>query len=233
MAHSSAKNPELALFIRRHNQLLTLAGALIVFVTFLVKEGKRESLKDLGDSVDASQSAFMIRNDSISTPLQLATIEEEINYILLASPRGSMTEGSRFFMLRRPWALGEGEAVLSRISRSLDNARRLSEKLPQRSELIEKRIHSLNNVIAEYQPDPSPKKIGVRLYSRQANFDPLWGLAEQVDALGNEILDDAEEVRVSTERSYAIYTWVSYGLYVLGWGLGLIGRLYGLTEDNE
>jgi hypothetical protein len=137
-------------FLHKHNRLLTFTGALIVFVTFLVKEGKRESLRDLGDSVDAAESVFVIRHDSLSTPVQLASVEDKINHILLASHPDPKEQFILLFP--SPWRQREGNAMAARISRVLDNASRLFEKLPHRSESIGKRLHVLNDLVAKYRP---------------------------------------------------------------------------------
>jgi hypothetical protein len=42
------------------------------------------------------------------------------------------------------------------------------------------------------------------------------------------VLDRAMGAKKRSEQSYRHVTLVSYVLYVLGWGLGLFGRLYGL-----
>src|SRR5882672_6760922 len=146
MTHSWKKNFDLSLFFRRHNRLLTFAGALIVFVTFLVKEGKRESLKDLADSVDAAESVFVIRSDSFTTPVQLARMEEKIDEIGRVQYRDSKIKDMdmkemRFFVHFAE--LMQGDVMFLRTSKALDNASHLFEKLPRRPRLIEERIHVL------------------------------------------------------------------------------------------
>jgi hypothetical protein len=233
MIRSRAKGSRL--FFRRHNRLLTFTGALIVFVTFLVKEGKRESLKDLGDSVDAAESVFVIQSDSLSYPLLLTSMEDKINSIVVAShlePREKIV-----LLFPHPWAQMKGDAMVTRASKVLDNASRLFEKLPHRSELIGERLHALNDLVAKDEPSWS-EELGVTRFStlgtsKVGDLNDLWMLDKQADALANEILLDAEEIRASAERSYATYTWASYGLYTLGWCLGLLGKLYGAAEDSE
>src|SRR5437899_2825534 len=61
-------------FVSRHSKLLIFVGALIVFVTYLVKEGLRERLKDLVDSVDKAQSAFVAERENQQLSQRLAEI---------------------------------------------------------------------------------------------------------------------------------------------------------------
>lgn len=42
---------------------MKFVGALIVFVTFVFKEGFRERLKELEDSLEAADSMFIVRRD--------------------------------------------------------------------------------------------------------------------------------------------------------------------------
>jgi hypothetical protein len=155
MTRSWGKNLDLGRFFRRHNRLLTFAGALIVFVTFLVKEGKRESLKDLADSVDAAESVFVIRSDNFTTPVQLARVEDKIDKVGQDLYRNSKIKDMdmkdiRFFMhFAEP---AREDVMFLRASKTLDNASRLFEKLPRRPRLIEVRIHVLNSMGAKYRP---------------------------------------------------------------------------------
>jgi hypothetical protein len=47
-----------------NRRFLTLIGALIVFVTFVVKEGMNEHLKSVVDSLDLANQLFAIRGDN-------------------------------------------------------------------------------------------------------------------------------------------------------------------------
>lgn len=55
-------------FIHKHDRLLSTLGALIIFFTFLAREGFRDELKELVDSIDAAQSVFLIRSDNLDIP---------------------------------------------------------------------------------------------------------------------------------------------------------------------
>jgi hypothetical protein len=44
--HSEARQSSFRNYVSRHSRLLIFVGALIVFVTYLVKDGLRERLKD-------------------------------------------------------------------------------------------------------------------------------------------------------------------------------------------
>ena len=52
------------LVLKKHHRLISVAGALILFVTFLAKDAKRDRLKELGDSIDSAENAFIIRAEN-------------------------------------------------------------------------------------------------------------------------------------------------------------------------
>lgn len=79
MNHSARETKHrVSRFIRRHNRSLTFVGALIVFATFVVKEGFRDHLKGLVKQIDNATSVFVIRQDTERTGLVLKAIEDEI-----------------------------------------------------------------------------------------------------------------------------------------------------------
>ena len=62
--HPKAQESNFRNYVSRHSRLLIFVGVFIVFVTFLVKEGLRERLKDLVDSVDTAQSVFVAEREN-------------------------------------------------------------------------------------------------------------------------------------------------------------------------
>ena len=63
-------------FLRKHHRSVTLIGAIIVFVTFIVKEALRDHLKDLVDSIENARSVFLIRDGEDALRSQLESINE-------------------------------------------------------------------------------------------------------------------------------------------------------------
>src|SRR5262249_8677117 len=52
--------------------------------------------------------------------------------------------------------------------------------------------------------------------------------------LARDVLAEAAKERKARETIVSATTWLSYILYTLGWGLGLAGRLYGVSgAPNE
>ena len=68
-------------FVVRHHRTLTFVGALVVFVTVVVKDGLREQLKDLVSSISAAESVFAIRNDTSTTTMWLQRLQEQVDWV--------------------------------------------------------------------------------------------------------------------------------------------------------
>lgn len=50
---------------------------------------------------------------------------------------------------------------------------------------------------------------------------------------GSDVLNVAKKTHAEKARQSEIWTWVSYGLYTLGWGMSLYGRLRGVDGVAE
>jgi hypothetical protein len=239
-------------FFRKHSRLLTFFGALIVFVTFVVKEGVRERLKELVDSIDAAQSSFIIRGEVGEANAQLRDLANEVNKIY--NEAISIRENYPYVPdegVDAEQLLGENARVVDNIKTLLDNISRLRERLPNQSaydnqiEEIKKEMEASRkdseNVKTSIAIDREPGILTGKLSSTLSNdTKTLLGkvkgemteLRSKSATLASQFLQQAEQVRQQEERSYEIYTWASYGLYFLGWGLGLVGRFFsveGLT----
>ncbi|HEY7404197.1 MAG TPA: hypothetical protein VIB39_11790 [Candidatus Angelobacter sp.] len=80
--------------LRRHNRLLTFVGALIIFVTFLVKEGLREELRDTEGNIERAMQVFSANIAVINVSNQVMVVEEMISdtHFKKDSAKGSVFE---------------------------------------------------------------------------------------------------------------------------------------------
>jgi hypothetical protein len=222
-------------FFEKHGRLLTILGALIVFVTFLVKEGKRDELKELVQSLDAAQSLFEIRQENHD-------ISRDVAELLGRIPGPVKLE-------RKFPAVEEIEEMIGRHSfhytSSLSNLRELLAKFPNPADLaalnsLQERADSLDanrkdamTAIEDAKPIPGgllrnalvlmavPIALGEHLLSQDEQLE------SDITAFTKGALKHADEFKAKQERIYKSYTWLSYLLYFVGWTLGLIGKLFG------
>lgn len=241
MANQS-KGEGVVAFLTRHQRFVTFTGAVIVFVTFIVKEGIKDHYKDLASSVDSAQSLFIIC-DTIR-------VEPEIFDRLLEV--GKMKWGQEQVDERIKIMRQDVKYVMA----TLSTTRRLLERLPHQEERLarlaklEGQICSestaglaqhameldndiIKNATAEINAVNSNKKtkrqspeiIGVDVAMRIFNVVPLEIKTKQ---LADESLEIAEEIKARSEGRYRIASYLSYALYTLGWGIALAGRIFGV-----
>ena len=246
MAHGDTKlyrGSRITGFVRRRGKLLSFFGALIVFSTFVVKEGMREYLKNVIDSLDLAQGIFAVRKDNSVTHSQLVLLAGNMTEIegLLKHVNGNR---SRNLLNVAMW---EEQVVTPRIA-SIDSSLRGIEQfiqtLPHNKDLAarllsaQKRLAkdtSLNrdNVgktrkwldVGTNRDDP------MELLITKLTVDTLEIESSALNDFTTSISEDAqkaaESYRASVELRYERYSRLSYFLYTLGWTLGLAGRLYG------
>src|ERR1700752_71865 len=85
----------------RYDRLLAFAGALIVFLTFVVKEGKRDELKDLTAAIDSAESIFVIRTQMGASNEKLRLLIQSIKdvqqlQLRIQEMQFSMQTGGKF-----------------------------------------------------------------------------------------------------------------------------------------
>jgi hypothetical protein len=235
---------EFAHRIQRYSKLFTFLGASIVLLTFAVKEGWRESVKDLAETVDSAQNIYTLRADGLATASQLNGLTSEVEAIR------AKVEDNQFGMtlpgINRSMLLYSGQ--LHQLEASTDNLSRLNEKLATKepfqprmtdiqSQIETEQVAFREIGVATVRVAPKADERGTlptedaRAISKQI-FDfsaKLVLLDREIATLTSDILANAQSEYENREKSFRRATWLSYFLYGAGWLLGLFGRLTGLN----
>jgi hypothetical protein len=230
---------------RKHRQLVTFAGAAIVFGTFIVNEIFRDRYKDLVGSVANAQNAFLIRNQYSGLPAQLESVKQQIleefdtlGWTLgVYRSKGQQERGNPDLLYR--FEMDPMESHIQALNINLNNLESLADILPEknedhndidilRHELIharEVRSQALDYVVNG--PD-----------SGKEAFDKLEGMirevrkmivnvTEETGPIEDRVFMQANSLIKKNERYYAVSRWTSYFLYITGWSLGLMASLWG------
>jgi len=226
-------------FVSRHSKLLIFVGALIVFVTYLVKEGLRERLKDLVDSVDKAQSAFVAERENQQLSQRLAEIYRVgiISYDNMhtpAPPPGQPYPITISTIMSHYQGAYDTEQRLENEWNAVD---RLLEKMPK-DQNREKQLNVLQTQLKAVQKADedfrntqsprSPSELKENLNAAVSLEHQAWDTETAIQNFALSILKDSAEIKKRDETYFKIATWSSYLLYCLGWGLGLVGKLFGL-----
>jgi len=243
-------------FVITHDRLLTFLGALVVLITFVLKEGVRDHVKDRVDDVRAAINAYEIRSD-----LQLDSEEitaEEAELLKFYDRTKSMTAAQ---LLGYNGAVAEHcqriQALLSKTVRAQNDVSDLANALPPNDELnrSEKedadQLKRFRQEVVSTDADaagPEISNLGPEFI--QYTNDQVKLLAINTRTKANKLGEDvplraqlvwvhgkqtalyAREIVENEEKQYRHATWASYVLYTIGWGLGLFARLFGVSSTS-
>jgi hypothetical protein len=233
-----------ARFFQEHERLLTFVGAIIIFATFVMREGVREYLRSTSEAMHAAQTIYSNMTDTIESttlsgvpanilekfhdlaqddydehPTDKATDILEVRPFLYKELVGTklvMNETLRFVSaLPDPW---DKDGDVRGLDNKFDNEEDLYDGIPRLSK-------------AQFLSEP-PKARDVErgvIEREYAAFSADHAeLEKELSSLTKGFVNEAEEKKVTAERWFRVATIASYILYSLGWGLGLVGKLCGL-----
>ena len=234
-------NGNLKQFFKTHDRLLSVIGAIIVFATFVVREGLRERLKDTSDSIAAAQMEFVrARNFMYPTDTEFTlTIqnlgpEEEGIRKQMENPKTPFEDPrleTRLYILEYK-AIQFYKKAFPWTNYNLMQLYNLSSTFKERDfyhEKIKQMWDRLSSITKELQlvPAPSGKHLFMERGSLTGDFPELadkalreaLSFANDCMQLEKEILGLAEKERERAHVWFTRWTWTSYGLYTFGWGV--------------
>lgn len=227
-------------FVSNKRHLWAVGGATIVFVTFLAKDAERDHLKDLVDSIDAAENAFILRSQNRATITALKTFRDEFHefreHPTVAVARNDGGGSSDFDDSKEiDWEMlysSRSEELSNQ--ELLDSINRLARKLPENGawkstkssleffknkpqEFWDQWHKSFDQAMKAANSKSSPQLIGE---TNDQVFKAHWIAKELSDALDNvsqNITVDSEKERAKVEALYVAWLWLTYLLYALGW----------------
>lgn len=243
----------------KYGRVVTLFGAVIVFLTFVIKDAIREQVKDAVDSLQMAETVF--RNTSQDTLHWDLTIDsfrefrdrlEDIQKnIEDMKDRAGAQESSTF----QGWDMdtlteqqNDNTTLLVLDMETLSHVRRMIEKLPVKDTSLfvtsltslKARFESLKNVsdkelervhkMGDFQNKDVTGALGQQLLSHWTEGEALRA---DISGLTAKVLTRLIEQKEADETRLKRYTWLSYVLYAIGWSLALFGRLYGVDPIAE
>jgi hypothetical protein len=246
--HPKTKSQGKLPVLRRYSKLITFGGATIVFLTFIVKEGWREKLKDLVETADSARKLYTLRADNVATSQKLNGITSEIEAI-----RAKITGtelGMTLLGINRSMLIYSGD--LQQLDTEIANLSGLAEQMPHsdsytsRVDGLAKKLatlraefRSIGEQVARATPNAKPtgepqpedaRNISAAMF---AFGEHLIELHMQTNTLTKELTERAETEKRAEEHKFRIATWSSYGLYAVGWLISLVGRLSGIDAGVD
>jgi hypothetical protein len=242
----SKGNSQIKRFLKRRDRLLTVVGAIIVFVTFIIREGAREHLKEVADLLGGAQStytlldniAYATTNDMSSESFGFITTLNDMLPTLQHANWDEIEIAMRQLLFKSqsifPRFLSISDFRLQQLS-SLTEVLKNGQTLELRVSKQLKRVEELQTDFAKMPrltptdiADQKNKKAAATMEQFIAAMPTLEEFLNELVPLQNDVVSEARKEKEGAERWYTRCTWASYFLYTLGWGLGLIGKVYGV-----
>jgi len=220
-------------------------GALIVFATFIVRDVKRDHVRDVADSIRAAQGIFSVRREIESVQEQLTAATDDIGKIE-ADPRLKQHPDLNIIS-RIPRAAASAQSV----AESIDNMDVLLEELPEAEETKGKIPQLLQEAAWAFQPmlgvitlieaakgtTPGAEEwvttMKTMLSSLSEAEKRLSQVSKDISSFSPVLLEAETTALRNAKRSYDFYNRLTYVLYPLGWVLALFGRLHEAEVPTE
>jgi hypothetical protein len=245
----SVKNHRLKNFFKRHNRVISLLGGLIVFVTFVVKDGFAEKWKDDAGALNMAQYIYSVKADSAATS---AAVMQAVLFSQMSD--GNIKDPERWFedlkhltqekeqsMLDQEIALSNAEILIDRLPKvrqerdELDRLRKLARQYG--NEALDAYL-DVDRTARSIRVMPPDKKLEQAEKYRDDHDTREWSkktgkLVDDVWALLKGTLEQANILRKSNETKSQCAWWIAAVLYTLGWGLAVVGRFYDIPVTSE
>jgi hypothetical protein len=230
---SSKKSPTL-----NKRQKLGIASAVLVLLTFTVREMLKEWAKDAADSAEAAENIYRTELGQSTISTQILQVQQELNNARLDDLKAAGTEDFTAVVNKDLQLL---QQVSSDLNANVDRVSRLLEKVPfYGADDLRKALEGYKPTIEKFNKEtvvptlkPSPKNdvarvIIVKIVLVSTLFEEL-----PVIVIGDRALTRVRWTAEIAERIYQISRWVGYGLFILGVVLGLYALFSGTNIDLE
>ena len=213
--------------LERHKKLLSLLGALIVFVTFVVNDLWKERVQSQSEAITSAEVGYRSAEEFASVRKQVIDLEYQVDDRQAEGSLHSVpTESSVIVNSDARDLTDRLRAALKRLNDQLPNDRKVDENLQERRTRLEQlrgELNALRNVSVSGNVQGIP---GATTELRQVKNE-IWRQYWMMIPLGTELLADAEKLKVKRDQKLKVVNSISYALYMLGWALGVAGQLVG------
>lgn len=223
---------------------LSIVGAGIVMLTFIVKDAMRERLRDLRDAIESTRTIYILRQDSADSSERL--MREQLELLIPKPAKWTLTAGPTADLeLQRSWHRVENVMASARLMLPLlkaVDAPDLTSLQLEPSQILNEwsakygaALEGMKKVTAQRLSGVSEKLLeespGYRAITEALTFaEARWTAAKLLE---EGTLKEGDFLRERLERRYEACSMASYFLYFVGWLLSLWGSLTGVRLTVE
>ena len=224
---------------KTHAHLLVFTGALVVFLTYVIKEGLGDHWKATAEAVKEAQYMYAVNGQRSGTNLWVTQLQRDIRENDMWNGSGKRRiEATKRFM-SDDYMLLTAISNLSNIRILISDMNTLTAILPNNDPKI-KEVDNLGNDADQLRKDQfecaqelrkeGNKRTEQLLLKYTASVDGTNAIQIRTTFLQRDLMEEAEHIKNKEARYSRISWWISAFLFAVGWGLGLLGKLYGMPE---
>jgi hypothetical protein len=247
-------------FVERHDALFTVLGALIVFIGFFVKEGYQEKTRELAAKLNEASfsSAVLLRLQSLSDAFVLASPEHIKQFGALpasidkrAAPYlGGISKQMDAITDRLAIDRNIYDGTLSLYEALYTNSTTLEEDrkhlageyngVLRNTDTSENRLQALSELILQHLPQangPLEPEVRKQIKSYSEELDKTAEGASEMEGdlyiFHDNVLETARDAAKVQEKHAKWSARLTYLLFVIGWAMGLAGKVLKLPSHGE
>jgi len=212
---------------QRHKKLLSLLGALLVFVTFVVNDWWKERVKSQRDVIDSAENGYRSAEEFASVRKQIVDLEYQVEDLQVAARHQSvLAESSVITNIDARNLTDKIRIAMDRLNDQLPNNEKAKESLQERRTKLEALDVELRQLLLLAMSEKRREDPRLSTELREMK-NQVWKQYWIMFPLGTELIADAEALKAEREQKLRVVNSISYALYLLGWGLGVAGQLLG------
>jgi len=214
-------------FLKRNSQLLTVLGALIVFLTYEVKENMREHAKSVAESVEGTRRAFEYLREQHDLSVRINGLTSDVRRLSGGNPKLLVRES--------PFGIPNASSI------SLDASAEEVRAIEGDNDFLYAGLVSLFKAVPDRKNSQAARNVYDELLKiRKTEIGApsiLYPLEFKVSTDLTNITEDAlakaDAYAEARKRQYDLYDLLSNLLFGIGWAISLLPKLFGLNSTNS
>jgi hypothetical protein len=197
-------------WVKKHDRLLIIIGALVIFATFLVKDIYHDKAADLRSAIEAGEQAYLLTMRITNIEEGIEQSNETLKLIYAVVKDHEVPPGlADAFKGRQATKRIQNVRALLFAAQKLES---LLNKKPE-AQCVEKMVNELGDIQVKY-------------VTHEAEYsERLLSGATFANMCAASVVKEARVVEQNSEWWSGFWTYMSYGLFGFGWLLTLIGKL--------
>jgi hypothetical protein len=241
-------------WIKDHGRTLPFLGALLVFTTFVVKEGLEANVQAESQTLELATQTFLIRGEIIKELPDLADVEKRVDAARIETQGNAEDKSKAGAQNLATMRLGVKEANVklsytkssienmddllkafpresdyAALSTQLDEQRKTNDKLTGNAKDLGQQIDHLADQPSNNHGNDATNTSADLIENQLSRIKAAAGRSDQaVGALSNNARQKAVAIQKWLGERDERYIKISYWVYIAGWGLALFGHIFGV-----